>query len=149
MADMMVNLRVLRDLAPVLDEQLENGVEIRRALSTESEIIAEWVRENINPTWGVVCEVALEQTPPSCFIAYRKKSADKSDDLSPENILGFACYNIVTKGVFGPSGVRENQQDGGIGTALLMSCLHAMAAEDCAQAVIGWASTTEGYSGKN
>jgi len=148
MAEMMVNLRVLRDLAPVLDEQLANGVEIRRARSDESATIAEWVRENINPNWGVVCEVALEQTPPSCFVAFRKNSAADASDLSPENIVGFACYDVVTKGVVGPSGVLENQQEGGISTALMMSCLHAMAAEDCVHAVIGWAGMTEGYSGK-
>lgn len=147
MAEMMVNLRVLRDLEPVLDEQKANGVEIRRASLTESDMIAEWVRENINPNWGVVCEVALEQTPPTCFIAYQKKSAGRASKLVPENIYGFACYDIVTKGVFGPSGVREDREDGGISTALLLSCLHAMAAEDYAHASIGWASTTESYSG--
>jgi hypothetical protein len=147
MAEMMVNLRVLRDLEPVLDEQKANGVEIRRARIDESDLIAEWVRENINPNWGVVCEVALELTPPSCFIAYQKNTADETDELSAENILGFACYDVVTKGVFGPSGVREDHQNDDISTALLMSCLHAMAEEDYAHAVIGWASTTEGYAG--
>ncbi len=143
----MVNLRVLRDITPILDEQRANGVEIRRARMTESDTIAGWVRENINPNWGVVCEVALEQTPPNCYIAYQTSAADESE-LSPETIIGFACYDVVTKGVFGPSGVRENLHDsGGISTALLLSCLHAMAAEENAHAVIGWAGTTEGYSG--
>jgi len=146
MAEMMVNLRVLRDLEPVLDEQVANGVEIRRARSDESGAIAEWVRENINRNWGVVCEVALEQAPPTCFVAYRKNPADGAAEVSLENLLGFACYDVVTKGVFGPSGMREDQPDGGISTALLLSCLHAMAAEDYAHAVIGWASTTESYS---
>lgn len=144
----MVNLRVLRDLEPILEEQKASGVEIRRASLDESDMIAEWVRENINPNWGVVCEVALEQTPPKCFIAYQKNAADETSDLSSENILGFACYDVVTEGVFGPSGVRENQQDNDIYTALLMSCLHAMADENYIQATLGWANTTESYSGK-
>lgn len=147
MAEMMVNLRVLRDLEPVLDEQRAKGVEIRRARESESGVIAEWVRENINPNWGVACEVALEQTPPGCFIAYQKNPADESLDLPPENILGFACYDVVIKGVFGPSGVREDQQDTDVGTALLLSCLHTMAAEEHTQAIIGWSGTTVGYSG--
>jgi len=146
MAEMMVNLRVLRDLAPVLDEQQAKGVEIRRAHPTESEVVGEWVRENINPNWGVVCEVALEQTPPSCFIAFQKNSDDKSNELSLENMLGFACYDVVTAGVFGPSAVRKDRQDDTISTALLLACLHAMAEEDYEQAVIGWAGVTEGYS---
>lgn len=142
----MVNLRVLRDIEPVLEEQRASGVEIRRAQPSESQTIADWVRENINPNWGVVCEVALEQTPPNCFVAYRTNTSDETVDLSPDDIFGFACYDVVTKGVFGPSGVREGQHDTGVSTALMMSCLHAMAAEECVHAIIGWAGTTEGYS---
>ena len=155
MAEMMVNLRVLRDLEPVLTEQKANGVEIRRAEPFESDTIAEWVREKINPNWGVVCEVALEQTPVACFIAVRKNqnsstvSGDKTSALASENILGFACYDVVTKGVFGPSGILEEPKDSGISTALMLSCLHAMAAEDSAHAVIGWAGMSDGgYSNR-
>jgi hypothetical protein len=144
MAEMMVNLRVLRDLEPVLEEQRANGVEVRRALESESTLIAEWVSANINPNWRVVCEVALEQTPPAGFIAYRP---DETAALLPDEILGFACYDVVTKGVFGPSGVREDQQQTDVGTALLLTCLHAMAAEDYQQAVICWSGMNIGYSG--
>ena len=145
---MMVNLRVLRELAPVLTEQAANGIEIRRAQPSESDVIADWVREYINPNWGVVCEVSIEQTPPCCYIAVRKNPAGASSALAAENILGFACYDVVTKGVFGPSAVREDQPDDGISTALLLACLHAMAAEEYAHATIGWASTTDNYSGR-
>ena len=143
----MVNLRVLRDLEPVLQEQKENGVEVRRARETEGNVLCEWVRENINPNWGTVCEVALEQTPPHCFIAYLKNPDDKSTDLQAKNILGFACYDVVKRGVFGPSGVREDQQETDVGTALLLCCMHAMAEEDHLEAVIGWSGMTVGYSG--
>lgn len=145
---MMVNLRVLRDLEPVLDDlERAGGVVVRRARSEESGVIADWVRENINPNWGVVCEVALEQTPPNCFVAYQKKPTDKSSELPAKSILGFACYDVVTGGVFGPSGVREDQQETDVGTALLLCCMHAMAAEEHTQAVIGWSGMTVGYSG--
>lgn len=147
MAEMMVNLRVLRDLEPVLEEQRANGVEVRRAQESEGGLIAEWVRANINPNWRVVCEVAFEQTPPTGFVAYKKNPTDKSTDLLPEKILGFACYDVVTKGVFGPSGVREDQQQTDVGTALLLCCLHAMAKEEYTEAVIGWSGMTVGYSG--
>lgn len=145
---MMVNLRVLREIAPVLAEQSANGIEIRRAQLSESDVIADWVRESINPNWRVVCEVAIEQTPSCCFIAVRKKSAGEPFVLAAENLIGFACYDVVTKGVFGPSAVREDEPDNGISTALLLACLHAMAADDYAHATIGWASTTDNYSGR-
>lgn len=144
---MMVNLRVLRELDPVLEEQRANGVEVRRAHESEGEMIAEWVHAYINPNWRVVCEVAFEQTPSTGFIAYKTNPEDEATELSPENILGFACYDVVTKGVFGPSGVREDQQQTDVGTALLLSCLHAMAEEKHTEAVIGWSGMTVGYSG--
>ena len=65
----------------------------------------------------------------------------------PENLLGFACYDVVKKGVFGPSGVREDMPDSDISTALLLACLHAMAEENNTEAVIGWAGSTGGFSG--
>ncbi len=144
----MVNLRVLRDIEPVLAEQSANGVEVRRAYPSESDVIAHWVRERINPNWGVVSEVALEQTPPDCFIAYRTNPGGESSVVSDKNLLGFACYDVVTKGVFGPSAVREDQSDNGISTALMLSCLHAMAEANYPHAVIGWAGSTDGYSGR-
>lgn len=142
----MVNLRVLREIEPVLKEQAAKGIEIRRAHPSESDVIADWVREYINPSWGVPCEVALEQTPPECFIAHRKNPNGKSSALAAENILGFACYNVVKVGVFGPSAVREDRPDDGTGTALLLAGLHAMAAENQTQATIGWAASTDVYS---
>ncbi len=141
-----MNLRVLRDLEPVLEEQRANGVEVRRARESEGRMIAEWVRAYINPNWRVVCEVAFEQTPPAGFVAYKNDPADAAADLLPENILGFACYDVVTKGVFGPAGVREDQQTTDVGTALLLCCMHAMAADEHLEAVIGWSGMTVGYS---
>lgn len=143
----MVNLRVLRDLEPVMDAQRANGIEIRRARSEEGGQVCEWVRENSNPNWCGACEVSIEQTPSSCFIAYQKTSIEDSTDFVPENLLGFACYNVVKKGVFGPSGVRDDVPDGDVSTALLLACLHAMAEENNTEAIIGWAGSTGGFSG--
>lgn len=140
----MVNLRVLRDLAPVLDEQRANGIEIRRARLDESGVVCEWVQEKINPNWRVACEVALEQSPPGCFVAYRK--TDVEEDFSLENVVGFACYDVVQKGVFGPAGVSEDLQESDLSTALMLACLHAMAEEHTTEATIGWAGSVGGYS---
>jgi hypothetical protein len=150
MADMLVKLYTLPDLAPALAVLRTKGVEIRRAHPDEKHKIAEWVRENINSNWGRGCETALEQRPPTLFVAFEKDPAfvPTADpyNLPSEILLGFACYDVVAKGVFGPIGVREDRQDGGIGTALLLTCLHAMAAERYAYAVIGWAGPVEWYA---
>ena len=150
MADMLVKLYALPDLAQVLAEQKSRSVEIRQAHPDEKYKIAEWVRERIKPNWGVGCEVALEQRPPSCHIAFEKDPAyvPTADPyhLPSEILLGFACYDVVAKGVLGPIGVREDRRGGGIGTTLLLTCLHAMAAQRYAYAVIGWTGPAEWYA---
>jgi hypothetical protein len=150
MADMLVKLYALPELAPVLAEQKSRGVEVRQAHPDEKHKIADWVREHIKPAWAIGCEVALEQRPPTCYVAFEKDGAHVPTanpyDLPPENLLGFAVYDVVAKGMFGPIGVREDRQDCGIGTALLLTCLHAMAADRYAYAVIGWAGPTEWYA---
>ena len=48
--------------------------------------------------------------------------------------------------MFGPVGVRADYQGRGIGKALLLTCLHAMAVEGYAYAVIAGAGPTEFYA---
>ncbi len=150
MADMLVKLYALPALAPVLAEQKSRGIEIRQAHPDEKYKIAEWVRDHINPNWATGCEVALEQRPPTCYIAFAEDPQHVPTanpyHLPAEITLGFACYDVVAKGVFGPIGVLGARRGSGIGTALLLTCLHAMAAERYAYAVIGWAGPAEWYA---
>ena len=150
MADMLVKLYALPELAPVLAEQKSKGVEIRRAHPDEKYKISKWVSEHIKPFWGVGCEVALEQRPPTCFIAFEKDSShvatDNPYDLPSEILLGFACYDVVARGVFGPIGVRADRRKSGVGTALMLACFQAMLTERYAYAVIGWAGPSEWYA---
>ncbi len=143
MAEMLVNLAAVPELSPIIAEQAAKGIKIRRGQPEESLQIAEWVREQSNPNWAVGCEVALEQEPSTCFIAVKSDAAhitfsENQNSLQIDSIVGFACYDVVTKGVFGPTSVREDYQDKGIDTALLVACLHEMAASGHKQAVIGW-----------
>lgn len=142
---MLVNLVLLPDLAPVLAKQTARGVKVRRGEPGESQKIADWVREHTNPNWAIGCEVALEQEPSTCYIAVETNGGtDDEAELSPDAILGFACYDVVKKGVFGPTGVREDHVDSGIDTALLLVCLHEMASLNYGQAAIGWTAFMDG-----
>lgn len=147
---MLVKLYDLPELAPVLAGQKANGVEIRQAHPDEKYKIAGWVGEYIKRDWAVGCEVALEQRPPTCYIAFEKDASHAASanpyDLPSETLLGFAAYDVVAKGMFGPIGVREDRREEGIGTALLLTCLYAMAAERYAYAVVGWAGPAEWYA---
>ena len=93
--------------------------------------------------------MAFERKPVSCYIAISKgtfiDSAMVSYKLIPETIVGFACYDVASKGIFGPVGVREDYRGKGIGKTLLLTSLLAMKKEGYAYAIIGDASSIEYY----
>lgn len=122
MSDLLVRLYDL----PALDTKLPAGVIVRRALPPERETILEWISARFSRHWRSEAAVGLSQQPPTVFIAVRD-----------QQILGFACYDGTAKGFFGPTGVDEAERGQGLGEALLMTTLHAMAGAGYAYAVIG------------
>jgi GNAT superfamily N-acetyltransferase len=149
MSDMLVKLYTLPDVAPVLAELSSRAVEIRQARPSEKRMIVQWVRQRFSEAIASECEAAIEQRPVTCYLAVEKQSGvspGKPYELPPEMLLGFACYDVASKGMFGPEGVREDRRGQGLGKALLLTCLHAMKAERYAYAVIGWAGPAEFYA---
>ncbi len=150
MVDMLVRLYTLPEVATLSADLKRKDIEIRQGHPAEKHIIADWVRQHFQDSWAVGCEVGLEQRPVSCYIAIKKTEGnaqgDNPYDLPPEILLGFACYDVASKGMFGPIGVREDYRGQGIGKALLLTCLHAMVTQGYAYAVIGWAGSTEFYA---
>lgn len=135
MTDMLVKLYSLPDLEPVLAEQKAAGVEIRRAMAAEKQIVVDWVAQNFEPAWVSESEVAFARQPVACFIA-----------VENGQLVGFACYDATYKNFFGPTGVSDRQRGRGIGKALLLACLHALAAQGYAYAVIGGVGPVEFYA---
>ena len=111
------------------------GIEVRRALAPERHIVVNWVRHEFGEGWASECEVSFGRLPISCFRAQRG-----------QEVLGFACYDATAKAFFGPTGVLERERKQGIGTALLLESLHAMAAEGYAYAIIGGAGPEDFYA---
>lgn len=150
MPDMLVKLYTLPESTSLLAGLRKQGIEIRQAHPGEKHVIADWVPHHFNPVWATGCEAAIEQRPISCYIAVQKHQPQQAPDnpysLPSETLLGFACYDVASKGMFGPIGVREDQRGRGIGKALLLACLQAMAAERYAYAVIGWAGPVDFYA---
>jgi len=150
MTDMLVRLYALPEVTPLLTALNQKRLEIRRPHPSEKYILAEWVRHHFKESWAVGCEIALENKPVSCYIAVEKSQApipsDSPYDLPDEVLVGFACYDVASKGMFGAMGVKEDHQKRGIGTALLLACLHAMKEEGYAYAVIGWVASVDFYA---
>jgi GNAT superfamily N-acetyltransferase len=149
MADMLVRLYALPDLAPEMSALRQAGIEVRQAHPSERGAIVGWVRSRFSDNWAEACEVALTGLPARCFIAVEKDSTHQASpdpyDLSMEMLVGFACYDAVARGMLGPEGVHDQWRGRGIGKVLLLSCVHRMAAEGYAYAVVGWAGPTAFY----
>jgi GNAT superfamily N-acetyltransferase len=126
MGDMLVKLYELPDAQPRLAALRSAGIVVRLAMPYEKAQIVSWVRRRFGDGWAGECDVAFGNRPRSCFIA-----------VADGAISGFACYDATCRNFFGPMGVGEDMRGRGVGSALLLCCLHAMAAAGYAYAIIG------------
>ncbi|QFG03443.1 GNAT family N-acetyltransferase [Tepidiforma bonchosmolovskayae] len=125
MTDMLVRLYDLPPVEPALARLAAAGIVCRRPEAYERSAVLGFVRAHF-PGWVDETQVALARTPATCFIAQRGG-----------DVLGFACFHATRPNFFGPTGVAEAERGRGIGAALLLLALHAMAAEGYAYAIIG------------
>ncbi|MEE1611371.1 GNAT family N-acetyltransferase [Microvirga sp. CF3016] len=99
---------------------------IRPVLAPERHIVVAWIQRHFSENWASEAAIAIGRQPSSCLIA-----------LSNGQLVGFACYDAIARGFFGPTGVAEASRGQGIGAALLHRTLLAMKAMGYAYAVIG------------
>jgi GNAT superfamily N-acetyltransferase len=135
MPDMLVKLYDLPEVAPLVKTLAAQGIVIRRAMPYEKSAVVAWVSGTFGDDWASECDVAFSNHPVSCFIATEEG-----------RVVGFACHDSTCRDFFGPTGVDEKKRGGGIGKALLLSCLHAMAAQGYAYAIVGGAGPTGFYA---
>lgn len=126
MPDMLVKLYALPDNRDNIEKLERQGIYIKRALAPDKFRIVEYVRSRFGDGWAGECDVAFSRNPISCFIAVKE-----------HKVVGFACYDVTSKGFFGPMGVDEEVRGYGIGKALLLECLHSLKNEGYAYAIIG------------
>jgi len=132
--DLLVKLYKLPDGSAALQKLRKRKIYVRRALAPEKTIVLDWVRKTFSAAWASECDVAFSRSPITCFIA-----------VSAPTLLGFACYDATCKNFFGPTGVAPEQRRGGIGKALLLASLSAIAADGYAYAIIGGVGPVEYY----
>ena len=126
MPDLLVKLYDLPDGQRPVQELALRGTVIRLAMPYEKTQVLAWVRERFGDGWADECDVAFGHRPRSCFVA-----VDRGE------LAGFACHDSTCRNFFGPMGVAAEARGRGIGGALLLACLHAMAAAGYAYAIIG------------
>ena len=73
MPDMLVKLYDLPDDWGFLRQQAELGITIRKPLSSEKNLIVDWIRREFSENWAAETECALMNRPISCFIAVREQ----------------------------------------------------------------------------
>ena len=135
MPDLLVKLYGLPEKEPGNEPNLGgNGIYFRRAMAYEKYQIVDWVRKHFSDSWASECDVAFSNQPISCYIATKNGA-----------MLGFACYDSTSRGMFGPLGVLEEARGQGIGRGLLLSSLHAMKAMGYGYAIIGGAGSIDFY----
>jgi GNAT superfamily N-acetyltransferase len=144
--DLLVRLYALPPLAARL-AALPSGVTVRRALPSERHVVVDFARQHGSAGWASECEVAFARRPLGCFVAVEGAASPPTSGYAtaPETLVGFACVEATAPGFFGPQAVRDERRGRGVGAALLLTALHALAAEGHAYAIVGWASELEFY----
>jgi len=126
MPDMLIKLYDLVDDWRFIAEQKERGIDIRKPIGPEKQIVADWVSRHFSPGWAAEMDVAIANTPRSCFVAVKSSE-----------FIGFACYDATALGYFGPIGVKKSERGQGVGQALLKACLSDMKLKGYGYAVAG------------
>ena len=133
-ADMLVKLYDLQDDWSFLNAQKQQGITIRKPIGPEKHLVLEWVRANFSDYWASEAEVAMFNSPRTCFVA-----------IEENRFIGFSCYDATALGMFGPIGVAESCRGRRIGKALLLAALLDMKLKGYKYAVIGLTSLYEFY----
>jgi len=134
MPDLLVNLLKLPACDPSLLATNNGKVVVRRAQPFEITPVLEFIETEFSVPWADEISVGFANKPVSVYIA----TADKQ-------IVGFAGYECTRRSFFGPTGVVESMQGGGIGKALLLASLWGLREMGYVYGVIGRAGPLEFY----
>ncbi|MDI6828429.1 MAG: GNAT family N-acetyltransferase [Armatimonadota bacterium] len=94
----------------------DQGITVRRLNPTEKESFIAWmVEDGWSQSWQYQVGHACDFKPPTVFIAERDGK-----------YLGFAAYDAVRPGWFGPMGTSQSLRGCGIGGILFLKCMDDM-----------------------
>lgn len=94
----------------------EQGITARRVEKSEKDRAVAWVRDaGWGYSWQYQAGAAIDADPSAAFVAEKEGE-----------IVGFAVYDAVRPGWFGPTGTMEIMRGTGIGSVLFLMCLDDM-----------------------
>ena len=128
MTDLLVRLYDLADPNQPAADLAQQDIQVRRAMASEKKAVVAWVQQLFGDGWAAECEVAFARQPIACFLA-----------VSAGRTAGFACHDSTCRNFFGPIGIDPAFRHQGIGKAVLLTTLDAMAQAGYAYAIIGGA----------
>ena len=128
MTDLLVKLYDLTELGAQLAALAEKDIFVRRAMASEKNRVIGWTQNRFGDGWAAECDVAFARKPIACIIT-----------VSGGRLAGFACHDSTCRNFFGPIGIDPDLRQKGVGRAVLLATLHAMAETGYAYAIIGGA----------
>lgn len=131
---MLVNLLKLPEVGPQLERLSRSGIVLRRAQTFEQSIVRAFVLKHFSQGWADEISVAYANKPVTLYLAIRDGA-----------VLGFGAYECTRRCYFGPTGVSETERHNGVGTALLLACLHGLKELGYVYGIIGGAGPTAFY----
>ena len=134
MPDLLVNLLKLPTPDAALREIESTGILIRRAQPFEITRTRAFVEKSFSVAWADEISVGFANKPVSVYLA-----------VADREIIGFAAYECTRRGFFGPTGVLNNMQGRGIGSALLLASLWGLRELGYVYGIIGRGGPVEFY----
>ena len=134
MPDLLVNLLKLPPLGSLSLEVNNANVVVRRAQPFEITQVLEFIETEFSVAWADEISVGFANKPVSVYLA-----------TAEQQIVGFAGYECTRRSFFGPTGVLESMQGGGIGKALLLASLWGLREMGYVYGIIGRAGPIEFY----
>lgn len=111
------------------------GCLVRRARPDDRAALEIWMRRHWTTGWTCETMLAIDQDPPTLFLAHQG-----------ETLVGFAAYEAnQCLGSFGPTGVLDDFRGVGLGRRLLEACLAELKVQGQRQCEIGWVGPVPFY----
>jgi len=129
--DYLYNLRLYtypHRVSRVQEQLQKDSIDLRTASPSEKQELCDWIERQFTIFWSNETEYAFAKRNPSVVIAKDRRG----------NILGFATFDGVAPGRFGPTGVDQSQRGRGLGTVLLFDAFQAMREAGQEMAVVHW-----------